>query len=234
MCTLPLAICWSRASPATAGDGGRNRFLRASVESEEGESGKEHVEELFYSIEIWLEAAGPWALLLAPLLMAVVAVLPFPAELPAMVNGMLFGPWLGSAVTWLGALAGAQASFELARRLGRPMAERLLRPGALQRADELVERAGWWGMLLPRFVPLIAFTALNWGAGLTPVSRWRFFWTTAVGIVPGALLFSFSGAGLPTLFRRFPWVAGALALALLVWGTFRVRRLHPSRTAPDA
>lgn len=189
------------------------------------------MEELFYDVGAWLEAAGPWALVLAPLVMAAVAVLPVPAELPAILNGALFGPWVGTAVTWVGALIGAQVSFEISRRLGRPAAERLFRRAALQRADEMVERAGWWGLLLPRFVPLIAFTALNWGAGLTTVDRWRFFWTTAVGILPGALLFSFSGAGLPALYRRFPWVAGGLALLLLVWGVFRVRRLRPS--APD-
>lgn len=192
------------------------------------------MDELFTQIEIWLEASGMWAFVLAPAVMAAVAVLPIPAELPAMVNGAIFGPWLGTLITYVGAMAGAQISFELSRRLGRPAAERLVSPATLRRCDEIVEGAGWWGMLLPRFVPLIAFTALNWCAGLTPVSRWRFFWTTAVGIVPGVILFTVSGVGMAALARRYPLSALALAaLVVAVWAWHRQRgRRSPGRRSP--
>ena len=182
------------------------------------------MEQVFYEIRVWLEASGNWAYLLAPLIMAAVAVLPIPAEIPAMLNGALFGPLVGTLITYSGALMGAQASFELARRLGRPVAERLISPSVLQKADGYVLRAGLWGLLLPRFVPLIAFTALNWGAGLTPVSRWRFFWTTAIGIIPGTVLFTVTGSGLPIAVRRFPYVVGFLATALLLYCVLRVCR----------
>lgn len=182
------------------------------------------VEESFQQIGFWLEAAGGWAYLLAPLLMAVVAVLPIPAEFPAMLNGALFGPIVGTFVTYLGALTGAQVSFEVARRLGRPAAERLINPSTLEKADGYVLDASWWGLLLPRFIPLIAFTALNWGAGLTPVSRWRFFWTTAVGILPGALLFTVSGSGIPVAIRRFPYITGFVAAVLMLYCVVRMCR----------
>ena len=111
-------------------------------------------------------------------------------------------------------MLGAQSSFELARRLGRPAAERLIRRSALDRVDRWVESAGWWGLLLPRLMPLIAFTALTWGAGLTPVSRWRFIWTTAVGIAPGAVVFTASGWGISASLGRLPWLAAAIAAAI--------------------
>ncbi len=130
-----------------------------------------------------------------------------------MVNGMLFGPLLGTTLTFVGALMGAQASFELARWLGRPLAERLVSPRALAGADRAVGKAGWGGLLVARLIPLIAFTALNWGAGLTAVPRWRFFWTTAVGILPGAVLFTAFGSTLPSLLRESPLLTvGGLVL----------------------
>ncbi len=182
------------------------------------------VEAFFYDIGTWLDGVGVWAYVLAPLLMALVAVFPVPAEFPAVLNGMMFGTVAGTLITWTGALAGAQISFELARRLGRPLAERFVKPSALEKADEVVLRADWWGMLLPRFIPLIAFTALNWGAGLTAVPRWRFFWTTAIGILPGALVFTASGAGLPWLLERFPVATWVVAAAILVYGSYRLAR----------
>ena len=186
------------------------------------------MEELTYQIGDWIQSVGSWAYLFAPLLMATVAIFPIPAEAPAMLNGMLFGPVTGTLVTWVGSMLGAQVSFELARMLGRPVAERFIRPEFLARADSVVMRAGWWGLLLPRFIPVIAFTALNWGAGLTPVSRWRFIWTTAVGIVPGAIVFTASGTGLAALLVRFPGVAGWLAAGLLGVGLFWIIRRHPA------
>jgi uncharacterized membrane protein YdjX (TVP38/TMEM64 family) len=182
------------------------------------------LEQLFYDIGAWMEAIGWWAYLIAPIVMAGVAILPIPAEAPAMINGALFGPVAGTVVTWVGAMAGAMASFEIARALGRPAAERVLTPSALDRADRMVLRAGWGGLLLARFMPLIAFTALNWGAGLTQIRRWRFFWTTAIGIVPGAIVFTASGWGFTALLARLPWVALGVAGLLVVWLVFRTRR----------
>lgn len=195
------------------------------------------MEALVYQFGMWLESIGVWAYVLAPLAMTVVAILPIPAEFPAMLNGMMFGPVLGTLFTWGGAMAGAQISFELARKLGRPLAERFIPERSLEKADRLVMNTGWWGLLLPRFIPVIAFTALNWGAGLTPVPRWRFFWTTAVGILPLALVFTASGAGLPFLLERFPVATWVIAGMLLAYGGHRLYRKNTPtrrRTRDDA
>ena len=176
------------------------------------------MEGLFAGIEAWLTGMGGWAYICAPLVMAVVAILPFPAEIPAALNGMLFGPVVGSLVSWSGSMVGAWISFEVARGLGRPVAERMVRAEALERVDALVEGAGWWGLLVARFIPLVAFTALNWGAGLCAIPRRRFLWTTAVGIAPGAVFFTTSGVGLLALYRSYPLAAGAVVL-FVVAGT---------------
>ena len=194
------------------------------------------MEALVYDFGTWLESIGVWAYVLAPLAMAFVSVLPFPAEFPAILNGMMFGPVLGTLFTWAGALAGAQISFEIARKCGRPIAERFVPEKSLEKVDQIVLEADWWGLLLPRFIPLIAFTALNWGAGLTPVPRRRFFWTTAVGIFPGAVVFTASGAGLPFLLERFPVTTWVMAGLITAYGGFRLyRRNTPRRSrGPNA
>ena len=59
-----------------------------------------------------VEASGPLIYVLAPLFTVVVAILPFPAEVPAMLNGMVFGPVVGVVVTWGGGFVGAMISFD--------------------------------------------------------------------------------------------------------------------------
>jgi uncharacterized membrane protein YdjX (TVP38/TMEM64 family) len=167
------------------------------------------------NLEFWLADLGGWGYVVAPLVMATVAVLPIPAEAPAMANGMLFGAGVGSVLTWIGAMLGAAVSYEIARGAGRPVARRFVGVQTVARIDAGVQRAGWWGLLGLRLVPVVAFTALNWGAGLCGVPRWRFLWTTGLGIVPGVVLFTTSGVGLSALWRRSPSLAGAAVLGFL-------------------
>ncbi|MDX1494179.1 MAG: TVP38/TMEM64 family protein [Longimicrobiales bacterium] len=185
--------------------------------------------EIFAGVEGWLAAMGLWAYVVAPLVMAAVSVLPVPAEAPAMANGMLFGPVVGSGVTWLGAMLGAWVSYEIARGWGRALALRMIRQESLERLDRTAEQAGWWGLLLLRFVPVVAFTALNWGAGLCDVPRWRFLWTTAVGIVPGVVLFTTSGVGLSAIWRRSPVTAVGVMTALVLFAVLWERRRRAAR-----
>ena len=186
------------------------------------------MEAFFGTIEVWLAGLGAGAYVVAPLVMAFVAVFPVPAEAPAMVNGMLFEPVVGSLVTWTGAMLGAWFSYEVARAAGRPLAGRFVSEEMIARIDATVEHAGWWGLLALRFIPVAAFTALNWGSGLCGVPRWRFLWTTGVGITPGAILFTTSGVGLSALWRRSPSLAAVLVLCLtlvtLIWAAVRRRR----------
>jgi uncharacterized membrane protein YdjX (TVP38/TMEM64 family) len=185
------------------------------------------------SVVDFIEQSGRWMFVLAPLFMIVVAILPIPAEIPAMVNGMVFGVLAGTLVTWSGALVGALISFELAKRYGRPVASRLLRARALERVDRVALSAGWPGLLAVRLIPTIAFTLVNWAAGFTAIPRWRFAWTTALGIVPGAILFTVTGSGLGALYRRAPAVGIALivlAIAVLVWPVVRPWQKTPTDT----
>ncbi len=179
------------------------------------------------AIASFVEQSGNWTYVLAPLFMITVAILPIPAEIPAMVNGMVFGAAGGTLITWSGALVGAMISFELSRRVGRPLAEKVLSAGALAKTDKTAISAGWPGLLVLRLMPVVAFTAINWAAGLTSLKRWTFFWTTAVGILPGAILFTVSGVGLGAFYRRNPEIAPVLVVALVfvvAWTVYRIRR----------
>ena len=179
----------------------------------------------------WIEQLGVWAYVFAPLFMIVVAVLPFPAEVPAMLNGMVFGMVVGTVITWSGALVGAQISFELARKFGRPLAQRMVSKHILAQTDRIAMSAGWPGLLVLRLILIIPFTAVNWGLGFTMLHRLTFFWTTALGLLPGAIVFTSTGSGLGALYLRYPElfpVVVVLAALAIGWTIYRFRLGWPN------
>jgi len=133
-------------------------------------------------VERFVQAWGAWSALGSVALMVLHSFVPLPAEIIPLVNGMMFGPWLGIALTWIGAMLGAVLSFALARGLGRPFV-RLVVSEARWRQVEAVPLAPGT-LLLVRLVPLISFNLVNYGAGLLGVGWWTFLWTTAIGILP--------------------------------------------------
>lgn len=158
-----------------------------------------------------------------------VALLPLPAETMAAAIGATYGPWKGPLMAWSAALTGASISYWLARRLGRNALERFLPKSWMESLDAFSHKARGPGPLtLMRLIPVIPFTAINWGCGLTHVPFRRFFATTAVGLLPGAFVFCWTGAGLLALAKENPAAAigitAGLGAAALIFKAVRTRR----------
>lgn len=179
------------------------------------------------TVEEAILAAGSWAVVASIGLMILHCFVPFPAELLAIANGMIFGPIWGVAITWFGAMLGAMAAFGLARSLGRPVIERLLAPEQRSQLDGWIGRVDPAALLLARLLPLIAFNLVNYVAGLAGINWWTFLWTTAVGILPMTVAMVVLGEGLEKL-PAWAWLPlGALLLGA-GWWRWR-RRGGPSR-----
>jgi uncharacterized membrane protein YdjX (TVP38/TMEM64 family) len=169
------------------------------------------IREITGTITAW----GPWGVAASIGLMVLHSFIPFPAEFLAIANGMVFGPILGTLVTWLGAMAGAMIAFYLARRLGRPFVQTML----ARRQAAWLERwtgdgaANW--IFLARFIPVIAFNLINYAAGLTKISWWTFIWTTGVGILPMTVLMVTKGASFHLL--DWKWWLALMAGGFLAW-----------------
>ncbi len=152
-------------------------------------------------IEDTIAAWGPWGVVVSMGIMVLHSFVPFPAEFLAIANGMLFGPVLGTVITWSGAMLGALLAFGLSRLLGRPFVETMLARRHVAWLDSWSgEGAANW-IFLARFVPVIAFNLVNYAAGLTRISWWTFIWTTALGIMPMTALMVTMGASI----HRLDW-----------------------------
>ena len=162
---------------------------------------------------------GMWGVALSIALMVLHSFVPVPAELLACANGMVYGAYWGTLITWVGAMLGASVAFALARRFGRPLVERLVHRRNWQELDQWTESHGWMPLLISRFVPVIAFNLINYAAGLTRVGWWQFIWTTGIGILPLTVAMVVFGDNFSSMGWQ-SWIALA-AFALASWFVLR-------------
>ncbi len=167
------------------------------------------------NITAFIRSTGPWGVGTSIGLMVIHSFVPFPAELVAIANGMIYGVVWGTVITWVGAMLGAYLAFGLSRLLGRPFVERMLNRSNREKMDEWTARNGAGALLFSRFLPVIAFNLINYAAGLTRISWWTFTWATGLGILPVTVLMVIMGDQIDSL----PWQVW-LALffcGLLMW-----------------
>ena len=151
----------------------------------------------------------------------------------------MFGPYLAFACVCPGALAGAVISYLTARRLGREFVYSLI-GDRLRKYDGLIERNGFKAVLFLRLM-FVPFGPVNYGAGLTKVRFWDYFFATALGEVATIFVTTFfigeireiwiSGDRGRLFFAKMALCLGFLvALALIAK---LVQRKYESRLAPS-
>ena len=160
----------------------------------------------------FIRSLGAWGPLGSIGLMVLHSFVPFPAEFLTIANGMVFGSFWGIAITWIGAMLGAYASFGLTRIYGRPFVARNVNSTQLKKLDKWVQQQGTMSLLIARFIPLISFNLINYGAGLTKISWWTFTWTTGVGILPITIIMVTMGNN----FNILPWWVWLILLIAII------------------
>lgn len=171
---------------------------------------------------------GRWGILGSIGLMVLHSFIPFPAEILACANGMVYGPFLGALVTWTGAMLGAVTAFGLTRRLGEPFMKRMLTPAQSERLVQWVDQQGTGAMLISRLVPVIAFNLINYAAALAGVPWRTFLWTTALGIVPMTVLTAVLGDRALAV-PMWIWVAASAVLLPVAIFAHWIRRHRHGR-----
>jgi uncharacterized membrane protein YdjX (TVP38/TMEM64 family) len=114
-------------------------------------------------------------------------------------GGFLFGPWLGTGWIVIGATIGATAVFLIARTaLGDALRARA--GPALKKMEAGFRENALSYLLVLRLIPLFPFFLVNLVPAFLGVGLRTYVIGTFVGIVPGALVFAFAGAGLGSVF----------------------------------
>ena len=147
--------------------------------------------------------------------MIVHTFLPFPLEILAMANGLVFGLWVGIPLTWVSMVLASWVGYAVAR-LARPLVLRLVPGNRLVRVEEWAAGRSPLELVAVRLVPVFSFNLLNLGLGLLRIPLWRFTWTTAVGIVPNVVWAVLAGR----LLSVGPWAWVIVGAVFVVFGAY--------------
>jgi uncharacterized membrane protein YdjX (TVP38/TMEM64 family) len=154
----------------------------------------------------WIEHLGPAGVAVFIGAYAIATVLFFPGWIFTVAAGLLFGVIGGTAVALCGATLGAALAFLVARYLVRDTVRNFSESNPRLRAiDQAIGRNGWKIVGLLRLNPLIPFNLSNYFYGITAIPFWPYILVSAIGMLPGTLLYAYFGAiGKATLAAKSP------------------------------
>jgi uncharacterized membrane protein YdjX (TVP38/TMEM64 family) len=177
-------------------------------------------------------AVESWGALAPLAYVAVVAMRPFllfPTWLLFIAAGLVFGPWLGTMYAAIGGTAAALLAFGVARWLGRDFVQARL-PQRLHRLRDYEIGTGLIFFL--NLVPIMPFTAVCYGAGLSRVPLRHYTLGVVAGLTPRAFAYTLFGNSL--LDVGSPQFLAAVGLLILMVIVPLSLRWYLSRRPPRA
>ncbi|MGK5114254.1 MULTISPECIES: TVP38/TMEM64 family protein [unclassified Geodermatophilus] len=144
------------------------------------------------TLRAWLHDAGPLGWGAVVLGVALALCTPVPRTALSLLLGAAAGFPAGLAVAVVGGWLGGMGGFAAGRHLGRDAVARLA-GHRLARADRLFRDRGFLAVLTARVSP-VPFWVVSYAAGLSSVRWVPHALGTAVGVVPGAVLYVGIGA----------------------------------------
>lgn len=158
------------------------------------------------------------------------------AALMTLIAGAVFGLSQGLLIVSFASSLGATLAFVMSRLLLKDWVQSKF-SNYLKTINTGMEKDGSFYLFTLRLIPVVPFFAINLLMGLMPISAWRFYWVSQLGMLAGTAVYvnagaelgdvivsgeGFSLAGIMTpgllgalvLLAVFPWIARALMAKL--------------------
>jgi len=140
---------------------------------------------------------GAVAPLFLILLQALQNILPLlPHEITAIATGFVFGPFLGTIYTLIGAFLGSAAVFIIAKRYGEKLAEVFFDKKELVHFHLMFRNNGVWAVFFTRLIPIFPNDLVSFAAGLTGMRLYLFNIYSTLGFVFEVTILSYLGSEL--------------------------------------
>lgn len=149
------------------------------------------------ALSSYIRSYGILAPALTFVLFTLQAIFPvFPYVILTAAAGLLFGFQTGFLLSWSGALTGACIAFGLCRWLGSDWV--MARFGSRFDFDlrGMNSRLAFWSIIAARIIPVVPTPLINAAAALGGVGFVVFFFSSAIGKLPTALLYTGLGLSL--------------------------------------
>ncbi|MEH6585093.1 MAG: FAD-dependent oxidoreductase [Halioglobus sp.] len=141
------------------------------------------------------------------------------AAVMTLAGGALFGFWYALLLVSFGSSVGATLAFLVSRTLLRDWVQgRFGRQ--LQAINEGFARDGAFYLFTLRLVPLFPFFLINLLMGLLPISTWRYYWVSQLGMLPATAVYVNAGTQLGQLDSLAGIVSPGLLGSFVLLGIF--------------
>lgn len=161
-------------------------------------------------------ALGPLPGILLPLLEAFLPFLPFFIFVAG--NALVYGLWLGSLYSWLGASIGAIVVFLFVRRFARQRVLRfIIKYKKVQQMMHWLERRGFGTVFLLYCFPFTPSSLVNVVAGLSQMNPISFMLAVALGKMVTILTVSFIGHDLFAVIKNPMQLIAITIIIVVLW-----------------
>lgn len=168
-----------------------------------------------------LDGMGIWAPFVFILLYSAGMLIGLPATLFTVAGGLIFGTWFGTLYNVIGATIGASGAFWIARLLGsEALTNKFSGHKWFEKLNKGLMENSLYYMLFIRLVPVFPFNGINFGCGLTKMPFRDYFIGTAIGIIPGAFVFTNAAAELGESAKSGEFITSGTIGAFVLLGLF--------------
>ena len=158
------------------------------------------VRQYLIAVLTWTQSLGAWGPIFVAIFYVFAAVFFLPGSVLTLGAGFLFGVQVGLLSAWAGATLGACAAFLVGRTVARDwISQKVAKNPRFAAVDEAVGKEGFKIVLLLRLSPVFPFNFLNYALGLTKVSFKHYALASAIGMLPGGLMYTYFGSAARSL-----------------------------------
>lgn len=148
--------------------------------------------QLFTDPTVWLKYRGIFPAMVAILLLVSDVWLPIPSSVIMTANGALFGVFMGTIISLVGAFGATLAGFGVGRA-GGELLKRLVTTREYEASEVLLSQWGILALVITRPVPILSETVAIL-AGASSLTWKQVSLASVVGALPAAFLYAFAGA----------------------------------------
>lgn len=169
-----------------------------------------------------LEDFGWWGYLIFILLSILVAVFLLPGQFLAIVGGLVYGGFLGGALTVIGASIGATISFILGKYIARDyVLKKFGNSETFKKIEKGVKENGVSFLIFTRLVPVFPYAIQSYAYAMTPMTVKKFSFISFLTMLPASFIYAFMASEIATkgvsIKLLFEFTIAGILLALLAY-----------------
>ncbi len=173
----------------------------------------------------FLKSYGPLSVVVfIALQMLQVIISPLPGDVTGLIGGYLYGAFLGTVYSTIGLSVGSWIAFLLARTLGFPFVEKLLRPATIRKYDQFLQHQGRFISFIFFLIPGFPKDTLCYILGLSHMRTLDFLVISTAGRLLGTIILSIQGSSLREDRDVIFFVLLGVTIVIILWGYFHVGR----------